>query len=116
MNTDYLKFLVSVEEALYDPRDLERDVHADEPEEVNGLVYTYYFGAESKPYSLPMFSIKKDHLEEGMYCHRCKGCAWTMADDQVSQARYLTVFEENGIRGVKEVHFNRVFAARRSHP
>ena len=116
MNKNYLKFLESVESALYpDESEFERDEWSDDSDPEWGLVYTYYKGAENRTYSQPMFEVKRDHVPKGENCYRCGDFDWRLEHDQVIGVRSIP-----GYIGDMPVHkpvtYNRVFAARRSHP
>jgi hypothetical protein len=115
VNNDYLKFLESVEDALYCDDDFEHDDMNDSHCADSGLVYTFYNGANHRRYSAPMFEIKQDHRPEGENCYRCNWETWRMHHDEVQRVAHIVGFEGE-MRVYKPVHYNRVFAARRSHP
>ena len=115
MSNDYLKFLESVESALYCDDDFEHDDINDSHCEDSGLIYTFYNGANHRRYSAPMFEIKRDHRPEGEGCYRCNWETWRMHHDAVTLVRFIPGYiGDTPVQ--KPVHYNRVFAARRSHP
>lgn len=122
MNAEYLKFLESVEEALYPfPHHFERNAFYDSPDPDNGLVYTDYKGSATKAYSQPIFQVKKDHVDEGKGCFRCRAGTdpfthWLHDDDQVTAVRWYITFDDEGRRKAKDIHFIPFFAARKAHP
>lgn len=116
MNRNYLKFLESVEAALYpDQSDFERDEWSDDSDSEWGLVYTFYKGAEKRSYSQPIFEVKMDHVPASEHCYRCGEFDWRLEHDQVISVR--TILGYIGDLPVhKPVTYNRVFAARKAHP
>jgi len=119
LNNEDLKFLISVEAALYDDRDFEREEEADAHEIAYDLVYTMYKGAYSRTFSAPMFEIKDDHPVKATHpisCWRCDAeTGWAMHHDQVIFVSH-TVGYDGDQRVQRPVEFDPQFAARRSHP